>query len=291
MSNDQPYSEPGQGVPPVPSHGAGADAAQPAQTQPWYPEPGFTPPAFTPPAYGGPANAQPEYAPPGYAQPGYGQQGYPQPGYGQPEYAPPAYAQQGYAQPGYPQPTYPQPTYPQPTYGPPGQHQPGYPAPPYLATAYPSPGYGVPPNLAGWGLRVGACLLDGLVPMFLMIPTAVFALATQVPAVDSYGYPTSEPTPAGLLALFLGWIATFAFSLWNRTFRQGRTGQSLGKQAMRLRLVKEQTLAPTGPGLAFLRDLAHQLDGAAYIGYLWPLWDAKRQTFADKICTTYVVTV
>jgi uncharacterized RDD family membrane protein YckC len=149
----------------------------------------------------------------------------------------------------------------------------------------------VPPNLAGWGLRVGASLIDGLIPMFLMVPTLVFALATQVPTVDSYGYPTTEPSPAGFLALFLGWVATFAFSLWNRTFRQGRTGQSLGKQAMRLRLVKEQTLAPTGPGLAFLRDLAHNLDSAAYIGYLWPLWDAKRQTFADKICTTYVVTV
>ena len=26
-----------------------------------------------------------------------------------------------------------------------------------------------------------------------------------------------------------------------------------------------------------------------YLGYLWPLWDAKRQTFADKIMSTYVI--
>jgi hypothetical protein len=26
-----------------------------------------------------------------------------------------------------------------------------------------------------------------------------------------------------------------------------------------------------------------------YLGYLWPLWDAKRQTFADKICSTVVL--
>ena len=254
MSNDQPYSEPGHGVPPA---------------------------ELVPPYGWNPSSAQPAFTPPGNAQQGYTQ----------PEYAQPAYAQPGYAQPGYAQPGYAQPGYPQQAYGPPGQYPPGYPAAPYPATAYAPPGYGVPHNLAGWGLRVGASLIDGLIPMFLMVPTLVFALATQVPAVDSYGYPTTEPTPAGLLALFLGWIATFAFSLWNRTFRQGRTGQSLGKQAMRLRLVKEQTLAPTGPGLAFLRDLAHNLDSAAYIGYLWPLWDTKRQTFADKICTTYVVTV
>ncbi|MDQ1539752.1 MAG: hypothetical protein QOH29_478, partial [Actinomycetota bacterium] len=28
-----------------------------------------------------------------------------------------------------------------------------------------------------------------------------------------------------------------------------------------------------------------------YLGYLWPLWDSKRQTFADKILKTVVVNV
>ena len=31
------------------------------------------------------------------------------------------------------------------------------------------------------------------------------------------------------------------------------------------------------------------LDGLAYVGYLWPLWDDERQTFADKILRTGVV--
>jgi len=34
------------------------------------------------------------------------------------------------------------------------------------------------------------------------------------------------------------------------------------------------------------------LDGLpCYLGYLWPLWDSKRQTFADKIVGTVVVRV
>ena len=34
----------------------------------------------------------------------------------------------------------------------------------------------------------------------------------------------------------------------------------------------------------------HVLDSLpCYLGYLWPLWDAKRQTFADKIMSTVVV--
>ena len=40
---------------------------------------------------------------------------------------------------------------------------------------------------------------------------------------------------------------------------------------------------------AFIRDLVHILDGMAYVGYLWPLWDEKKQTFADKIMRTIVV--
>jgi hypothetical protein len=41
--------------------------------------------------------------------------------------------------------------------------------------------------------------------------------------------------------------------------------------------------------MAFVRDLAHIVDSlACYLGWLWPLWDAKRQTFADKLVKTVV---
>ena len=52
---------------------------------------------------------------------------------------------------------------------------------------------------------------------------------------------------------------------------------------------KELTDAPIGPMNAFVRDLVHILDGMAYVGYLWPLWDDRRQTFADKIVRTVVI--
>ena len=68
----------------------------------------------------------------------------------------------------------------------------------------------------------------------------------------------------------------------------GRTGQSLGKRVLKIRLVAEATGQPIGPLNAFVRDLLHILDGIAYVGYLWPLWDDKRQTFADKLMKTVV---
>ena len=39
----------------------------------------------------------------------------------------------------------------------------------------------------------------------------------------------------------------------------------------------------------FVRQLCHYIDGILYLGYLWPLWDYKRQTFSDKIMTTLVI--
>ena len=47
---------------------------------------------------------------------------------------------------------------------------------------------------------------------------------------------------------------------------------------------------PVGFGRAIGRQIAHLLDGMPLgIGYLWPLWDERRQTFADKVCSTLVV--
>ena len=50
-----------------------------------------------------------------------------------------------------------------------------------------------------------------------------------------------------------------------------------------------ETGQPVGPGTAFVRALCHVLDSILYIGYLWPLWDDLRQTFADKIMGTLVM--
>jgi uncharacterized RDD family membrane protein YckC len=61
---------------------------------------------------------------------------------------------------------------------------------------------------------------------------------------------------------------------------------------MRFQVVSEKTWRPIGFGPSIVRFFAHIIDGlACYIGFLWPLWDAKRQTFADKIMTTVCVPV
>lgn len=82
-------------------------------------------------------------------------------------------------------------------------------------------------------------------------------------------------------------IAVWAY---NRCYLAGTTGQSWGKKALGLRLISEATGEPIGAGMAFVRDICHILDSLlCYIGFLFPIWDAKRQTFADKIIHTVVI--
>ena len=90
--------------------------------------------------------------------------------------------------------------------------------------------------------------------------------------------------------LVLGVVISLAFFIYNTIIRQGRTGYSLGKTVVGIRLVKVSTGQPMGAGLCFVRQLAHYVDSlVCYLGWFWPLWDSRNQTLADKIMNTVVV--
>ena len=123
---------------------------------------------------------------------------------------------------------------------------------------------------ANWGQRVGAYIID-VIPQFVLLILAIFAVRVVILAV-------------------LFWLASIGWTIYNRWYQAGTTGQSLGKKALNLRLVSEQTGQPIGVLMAFVRDICHFVDGViCYVGFLFPLWDAKRQTIADKIIGTVVI--
>lgn len=124
---------------------------------------------------------------------------------------------------------------------------------------------------ANWITRVGAYIVDYLV----IVPFIVLGAL-----LDS---------DRGVLYSILVLIG-FIVQIYNRWFQAGKTGQSWGKMALGITLLNESNQQPIGAGKAFLRDVAHIVDGIiCYIGYLFPLWDSKRQTLADKIVKTVVV--
>ena len=153
--------------------------------------------------------------------------------------------------------------------------------------------------LASWGTRVGAMLIDSLLQLIGMVPYVVGFVLIIAGSPDTSSYEVSGGSSpdetntgmviAGVALVGVGVLLMIGIQVWNRVFRMGRTGQSIGKKAMGIKLVEERTGQPMGPGMCFVRELAHFLDGIAYIGYLWPLWDAKRQTFADMVMSTVVV--
>ena len=73
-------------------------------------------------------------------------------------------------------------------------------------------------------------------------------------------------------------------------YKSGTTGITLGRSIAKTKLISEQTGGPIGVGNGILRQLAHIIDSIiCYIGWLFPLWDSKRQTLADKIMKTVVI--
>ena len=195
----------------------------------------------------------PAYPPP---PPAYEQ---PQPGYGQPAQPPPGYGQPGQPPPGYGQPPY-------------GGPQPGYgQQPPPYAQQIGAPGYGYQAapsySYAGWWKRVGAVLLDFFLPF--LIAGICFRINIGLGAIVD--------------------LAAIVWSFYN-IFQGGKTGSRWGQKIVGIRLLKEATGQPVGGGFAIGRSFVHILDSIpCYIGYLWPLWDSKHQTFADKIMGTVVV--
>jgi uncharacterized RDD family membrane protein YckC len=196
-----------------------------------------------------------------YGQAPYGQAPYGQPAYGQPAYGQNPYAQNAYA----------------------AEAVPGYPP-----GSYP----GVLPvrtDYALWARRVKALLLDDIPAL---VAAAFFAVGyglflSALVQSNSASLPTAGVVPMAIGGiLFLG---ALGWTIYNRWIRAGRTGQSWGKRLTKVTLVSELTNQPIGAFNAFLRDLVHILDGFAYVGFLWPLWDEKKQTFADKLMKTIVI--
>ncbi len=158
------------------------------------------------------------------------------------------------------------------------------PPPPGFGGPPPPPNYGAPPpppsfgmnynetagrDLAQWPQRALGGLIDFIAPNF------VYFILARI---------------SGGLGLLAG-LALIAFSFYN-AYLNGSTGQSIGKKVAGLKLISDETGQTIGGGMGIVRLLAHIVDSLiCYVGWLFPLWDAKRQTIADKIMKTVVITV
>ena len=148
-----------------------------------------------------------------------------------------------------------------------------------------------------WFTRVVAFVIDWA-PIALVwgIPLFVLLAAGETQCIGSvyFGVQNDHCSSAGydFWIGFLGFalVLSVAFPLWNNGYRQGTTGQSVGKSLMKFKVVSEKTWQPIGFWRSVLRQLAHNIDVAVcYVGYLLPLVDGRGQTIADKVMHTVCV--
>ncbi|GAA3002872.1 RDD family protein [Streptosporangium longisporum] len=284
-----------------PDYGQQPGYGQSSAEQPGYGQQGGTG-GYGQPGYGqqgtsGGYGQQPDYG----QQPGYGQQGYgqqpSQPGYGQqPDYG----QQQGYGQQGgYGQ----QPDYGQQGYGQPAYGQQGY-GQPYGGVP------GAPAPLAEWWQRLVARLIDGII---LGIPTFIISAVLAAVIITSPSFDSATGTlDAGggvFLATLLTSLLAAALYFAYEFFMTTRSGQTVGKMVMGIKIVPVGNVVPPG-GLSSAVALkrAGVFFGPQFLSWvpflnwivrifsllnvLWLLWDQPlHQALHDKVADTVVVKI
>jgi uncharacterized RDD family membrane protein YckC len=157
---------------------------------------------------------------------------------------------------------------------------------------------------AGVGARLGALLIDGLIVALLAVPAVIVLFAgpttTSACTIDEDGFRTSGPGVPGICtepsagtiaaALLLGLVALVAAVLYY-PLMVGGTGQTIGNKATGIRIVDATSGQPIGNGRALGRYLfaAFISGNLCALGYLWAIWDGRKQTWHDKVVSSVVV--
>ena len=140
-------------------------------------------------------------------------------------------------------------------------------------------------RLASWGRRGLAFLLDWLILIGVMVAVGVWAFATADPVTD-------VPGAAEAFVFFLAILVLPSVYQW---LMVGRWGQTLGKMALGVRVVRAEDASRVAYARSAGRVASAWLLGIftlpLLLAYLWPLWDRRNQTLYDKMVNTIVVRV
>jgi len=157
-------------------------------------------------------------------------------------------------------------------------------------TARPVPQAEVPYAL--WISRLGAILIDVILIAVLTIPMNMVSPGSVNPVLI--------PSPFNPLGFFSGLdsvisaivtLITFVGIAWVWAWSPGETGQTPGKRMVGISVVDERKHQALGHTRHIFRTLAAYLNSlVCYLGWLWPLWDKKNQTLADKAVGSVVLT-
>ena len=150
----------------------------------------------------------------------------------------------------------------------------------------------IPGAHASWIKRVLAYVID-YIPFAILLGLGYAfgrtdTVTTSGQSADgTFSYSTSSNVG---IVFWIFWLLGVLYWLWNRVWKMGTSGSSLGMGVIGTKAVKEATGQPLGVGANLLRQILLFVDfWICYIGVLWPLWDSKRQCLISDKATGAVV--
>ncbi len=134
----------------------------------------------------------------------------------------------------------------------------------------------VPAEYIGFWVRFGAFLIDALIVLIAV------GLLQSIPFI-LFGYIFGFYSPYSLAFLLLVPLAYFVLFT-------GLRGQTLGKMALKIKVVDSQGEVP-GIGRALVREVGGKFVSsiALYLGFLWIAWNGRKEGWHDKIAGTFVL--
>jgi len=154
------------------------------------------------------------------------------------------------------------------------------------------------PKPANIGKRMGAAIIDGIILIIFFVVLGnlfgehIYKTTTSTVTTSSDdGTPkiTHETTTSSEIRLnSLGTVIYIGFWFLLLPFKEGRGGQTIGKRALRIRVIRMNG-EPSNIGSSFLRHFFDFVDCFFLIGLIVASNNPLHKRIADNIAGTYVV--
>jgi uncharacterized RDD family membrane protein YckC len=147
---------------------------------------------------------------------------------------------------------------------------------------------------ASFWRRLAASFLDGIIiniGSFFIGLVFGFAFGFTKSLTSSFSSQYEEGlSSVNIILTFLISLICILISGFYYIYFIGAKGQTLGKMALNIKVVDEETNEAPGYLSAFLREVIGKfLSLFFFLGFLWVIWDKKKQGWHDKIAHTIVV--
>ncbi|MDW7690601.1 RDD family protein [Flammeovirgaceae bacterium SG7u.111] len=144
-----------------------------------------------------------------------------------------------------------------------------------------------PENNVGFGLRLAAIIIDGILlwSVQAVITYAMFGTWTMQPEDPMDPMSIFGPDYYTLMGISTFFGIVYHVGMW--VYADGAT---LGKKAVKIKVVRNDDGGPIGIGTAIGRYFSYILSYIpCFLGFLWVIWDNEKRGWHDKICNTKVV--